>query len=377
MQAQIETLKAKNSNDEEYLVYPRTLIKCVTNENGDNFEDTMKDFVATEIADVISGTTQVGNAKTLDGHGAEYFYQLFAPTTAIPSGADLNTYLTVGTFGIESATIAQSLLNRPSALIRGGKLVVENTHNKNNFYQTIYSSDGVFRRYVSSGTFNNWETIFTTAGGTINGDVELYKESDALLYMMLKNALRQINIEVQKGGTVRLRDATNSKDIINSTVDGTNTFNGHASKDLPLTGGTITAENDTPLTLKSNTVGVNLRFMDNAGNAWYLGFNSDGEPRITGKGYLLHTGNKPTGSYTGNGSTVKRTIATGGTGRFIFIFGDNGTCAIASKGAIGREGATVKSLTASEVDTDNSNLYIISADACINASGVVYTYYVA
>ena len=41
----LETLKAKNGSDEEYLVYPKTLARCITDENGDNLENVLKEFI--------------------------------------------------------------------------------------------------------------------------------------------------------------------------------------------------------------------------------------------------------------------------------------------------------------------------------------------
>lgn len=54
MQAKIKTLTANNSSNEEYIVYPRTLIKCVTNENGDSLETTLKEFIADNVDEVIT-----------------------------------------------------------------------------------------------------------------------------------------------------------------------------------------------------------------------------------------------------------------------------------------------------------------------------------
>ena len=319
MQAQIETLKAKNSNDEEYLVYPRTLIKCVTNENGDNFEDTMKDFVATEIADVIDGTTQVGNAKTLDGHGAEYFVNRTDVLTGSESVLEKAKTLSYGMWNFRFNNHDGTDL--PNAYYSNGCATVfvrTSSHITVVLWGSYYgASSGMQTNHYNGVTWTGWIGEFTTAGGILGNGIDHFplviKGNDA------KRAL------------IGFRDANNA------TLGYLGIF------------GT-----DNPVFAKSDS-------------------NNGTSTSHT----LLHTGNKPTGTYTGNGSTVKRTIATGGTGRFILIFGDNGTSAIASKGAIGREGATVKSLTASEVDTDNSNLYIISNDACINANGVVYTYYVA
>lgn len=99
MQAKIKTLKAKNSSDEEYLVYPRTLIKCITNENGDNLEDTLKDFVATEcesgIQAIIDGTTVVGNADRLSNTSA--IGSATQPVYFNENGVPIVTTYTLGT----------------------------------------------------------------------------------------------------------------------------------------------------------------------------------------------------------------------------------------------------------------------------------------
>ena len=41
LQAKIQTLKVKNANNEKFQIYPRTLIQCVTNENGDKLENIL------------------------------------------------------------------------------------------------------------------------------------------------------------------------------------------------------------------------------------------------------------------------------------------------------------------------------------------------
>ena len=69
MEARIETLKAKNSEDQEYLVYPRTLIKCITNEKGDNLEDTLKEFITENgggSGEVPDGVTYVNTSESED-----------------------------------------------------------------------------------------------------------------------------------------------------------------------------------------------------------------------------------------------------------------------------------------------------------------------
>lgn len=48
MQAKVDTLRAK-SGEEEVLVYPKTLTKCVVNENGDLIEDIARSIAKEEI----------------------------------------------------------------------------------------------------------------------------------------------------------------------------------------------------------------------------------------------------------------------------------------------------------------------------------------
>ena len=328
------------------------------------------------------------NADLLDGHGAEYFYQLFAPTTAIPSGADLNTYLTVGTFGIESATIAQSLLNRPSALIRGGKLVVENTHNKNNFYQTIYSSDGVFRRYVSSGTFNNWETIFTTAGGTINGNLYVKKffevtvDGADLVTCSVKNGLHNIYLHVSDLGNAGLYDVTFGKWLLKSDPNGITTFNGTASGNLPLNGGgTVSKAGRSPIELKStNSNNVTTLYSGQDGTLGELGFIGANTPTFRNtsgaNNTLLHTGNKPTGTYNGNGDATARQINVGGIGIVIYLRSAAGADFI-----VGYHGAFGVAIDGTPLHFSDDEIYfrggvinVSSTNNYLNGSGVVNTY---
>ena len=61
MQAKIETLKAKNANEEEYLVYPRTLTKCVVDENGNNIEVIVENIVS----DITDDTLDENSVKPI------------------------------------------------------------------------------------------------------------------------------------------------------------------------------------------------------------------------------------------------------------------------------------------------------------------------
>lgn len=76
MQARIETLKAKNNSNEEYLIYPRTLTTCITNEDGENLDTIINDALKN------GGSNGGGGAST----AAEVSYD--DTVGDIPFGAD-------------------------------------------------------------------------------------------------------------------------------------------------------------------------------------------------------------------------------------------------------------------------------------------------
>lgn len=87
---------------------------------------------------------------------------------------------------------------------------------------------------------------------------------------------------------------------------------------------------------------------------------------------VLHTGNKPTGTYTGNGSVTYRTISTGGIGNFAIIYSENGTVLLTHSG-----GAVIKDGNISGFLAGNFRdgvIAISATDTFINASGVTYKY---
>lgn len=80
MNARIETLKIKNSKDEEYLVYPRTLIQCVTNEHGANLQELIDNTILNAEGGVYVDYNQTPttdyvpiDADKFKGHELDYF----------------------------------------------------------------------------------------------------------------------------------------------------------------------------------------------------------------------------------------------------------------------------------------------------------------
>lgn len=93
--------------------------------------------------------------------------------------------------------------------------------------------------------------------------------------------------------------------------------------------------------------------------------------------------NKPTGSYTGNGSGITREIAVPSIGDTIIIrrstSGQVGnTVAIVTKGcgAICKTGTTLKAFTDSQVGFVDGKLVLMTDDAILNENGVIYKYQV-
>ena len=92
---------------------------------------------------------------------------------------------------------------------------------------------------------------------------------------------------------------------------------------------------------------------------------------------IHHTGNKPSGYYTGNGDATARTIDTKGLGDVCIIYGGGGIAIVTSNGAIcgGGDGpVTPKSLSTSAIRFNAGVLTIKTTDSVVNANGGWYNY---
>lgn len=135
------------------------------------------------------------------------------------------------------------------------------------------------------------------SGGTINGNVMVSKNGAGLVSVEDTANGRQIGL-LTSGGKCGLYDYTNSKWIVENTASGTNTFNGTATGNLPLTGGTVASNTGTPFEISNTTEGANVAFTKYSAGGKELGrmgYQGEGVPTIrvpNGKYYqLLHTGN--------------------------------------------------------------------------------------
>lgn len=98
-----------------------------------------------------------------------------------------------------------------------------------------------------------------------------------------------------------------------------------------------------------------------------------GSTGVNGRFDILHIGNKPSGSYTGNGSAAARTVATGGIGKCCMVYGGTNEMAyVTPLGAFYSSGGIV--LFTADVTFDGT--LHISSDAIINTTGIVYNYQV-
>lgn len=93
---------------------------------------------------------------------------------------------------------------------------------------------------------------------------------------------------------------------------------------------------------------------------------------------ILHTGNKPTGSYTGNGSAADRTIQVGGIGHMALVWSGHGTAFLTENGALIISGATneISWITANEAYYIDGYIVTKTANAVLNTNGATFNYQV-
>lgn len=168
------------------------------------------------------------------------------------------------------------------------------------------------------------------SGGTIDGDLEIKSTSLVERKLAIQNSIRRITLEVATNGTSYLWDGTNQEPIIENTQDGTNTFNGTANY--------LSTQNNDEINFKGLTGNDTLWFNCTNGDtgtadtvpltAYAFCDKTGTSNRIvlkmnqgSGAREIIHTGNKPTGTYTGNGSATERTINVGGIGKVLYITG--------------------------------------------------------
>ena len=183
------------------------------------------------------------------------------------------------------------------------------------------------------------------------------------------------------------------EDIINGTtqVGNAKTLDGHEAeyfalladlaKYLPLTGGKVSAANIAPVAVENTHSEASLlAYRGKSGLLGYLGFDGANNPAFMSGGTyksLLHTGNKPTGTYTGNGDATQRKIAIGGIGNMVLLRNNanNDFVLVTGSGYIGKQGNSFVCGTDASWSSSDGNLSTYSTSALLNANGVGYLYY--
>lgn len=105
---------------------------------------------------------------------------------------------------------------------------------------------------------------------------------------------------------------------------------------------------------------------------------SNGVVQIASNGAqtILHTGNKPSGFYTGNGDATARTIETGGIGSAILIRSTNGSAFVVNGAGWSISNGQIAIVVYATANFNNGVLTLATNHAALNASGVTYYYQV-
>lgn len=251
---------------------------------------------AASIEALKDGTTPAGDAEKLGGHGSDYF----ATAEDVQSLQD----------GTKKAGDAEKLGGHGSDYFVTTEDFVNHNHSgiksENGTYETVMQGDGNLVTYnhsdgsVAFDAFSTAKTAdlanyFKNTGGSINGNVVVTSDSALERSFEARNSLRRVKMTVNTAGEMYLWDGTNNKEILRSKVDGTNTFNGTASGDLPLDVGSgnkqISTTGNVPLLFKTTVNGgLLLGFSDSSGTLGYLGIGSKNNPvyAVDGIRYSLH-----------------------------------------------------------------------------------------
>ena len=183
-----------------------------------------------ELEAVISGDTQVGNAKTLEGHRASYF----APLTMLAgqrmaTGTDLNNCIDIGTYYFDS--LATNYANVPNSTAHNGVMNVRKWDN-NRIVQEYFSiNTGVmYTRTGSVDSWNPWKEVFTTNGGTINGRITLTASDNQPVFEINNNESQ--GWLIANSSYLGFYNNKASGWVWTSNANGTNEFRGTASENL-------------------------------------------------------------------------------------------------------------------------------------------------
>lgn len=320
-------LKVEYTTRSESSNYVRQTIQIAN--SGTEYERTSSAGVFKEWTNKADG----GNAKTLDGHGAEYFapadeifsvnfierhFKANTETELDEYLINLHTNAKEGDWyrGVVRCDVVHSIFGGFTYYVEGFKWTPNFGYQK----MTSYTDNGrTFERAIYSGTWGDW------------------------------------------------RKSANITDLANYLqLDG---------------GGKVSGANVNPIIINSTSSDdmVRIPFQKSGTTRGFLGFVGT-KPAFTDANYnyyeLLHTGNKPSGSYTGNGDATGRTISVGGIGNCLMVrrVSSEDFAIVTESGYIGKIGGTVVCGADAYYSRGGQHLYMATVSELFNASGGSYYY---
>lgn len=290
--------------------------------------------IAGSVDDIINGTKKAGDAEKLGGKSAEEYALITRLFSNVGSYANLD-FDTATTTKMYSGSASPGYMGATNYPFNDtGLLIVESGTTILQRYITWQGLIYERTKLNASGYgWKEWKQTATTADLAnylpLDGSKALSKNlyvgatSDTVSHqIMLRNSSRRISHEIGSSGAYALVDLTNSKNIIVSETDGTNTFNGTANGNLPLTNTSLpvvsTSGNSVLSIRNSNSSGAYAWLVFKIGDTTKgsIGISKDGIlalSSIDGSTYrILHSGNFSEYALPLNVGSTQRTI-TGST----------------------------------------------------------------
>lgn len=401
----------------------------VTPVDGDTWMLVMQGIDPQDIDNIINGTTPVGNANKLNGLTAEEFVRSAVLSKVTASTTIAETIQSFIDSGINQGKFqASGCSDLPSTDWAYG---IEFKVCMGDDYEitAVKRLQGVYRRQYSSSQ-KAWLTGWSKASDGGNADtVDGIQGSSIVAYKpagLNTPDITHANIPAEGGvwltavsGLTGLPDGwADSRHAVARLYNGnpaysldflssygyqklawrmgkewkeildTNNMKNHV---LPLTGGTLSGTLKTYS--KGHMNGLQV-YRDDSGMSGVQFLNADGVLGWLGMhpstGYLYHlygdnstngfvhdTANKPTGSYTGNGSAAARTINVGGIGGVLQVYSANTIGFVTHNGGyvIKLNTKEIVYFSESELNFQNGILTIKTTADAINVSGGSYSYY--
>ncbi len=237
--------------------------------------------------------------------------------TELTSGFDLDNAL--GKYRTASSTVLASLVNRPESVGYGEITVEWFPSTSNNQYgtqvikHTYSTSPTMWARTRQSTTWTAWQKLATNVdlanylpltGGTVSGNVTVKNTSSGATAIEIADGGNNIVGRILANAKqIGMTNDTTGEWIFASKKDGTTSFNGTATGNLPLTGGEVNGtvrvnSNDLASIMahRKNSNGSTVAFSNESGILGYLGMSGSAIPTFfeadVSKFYpLLHAGN--------------------------------------------------------------------------------------